>query len=120
MQTGNEKQCNNECKSGWCCHWEFFADSKSRYNKESVALCNMKGMRIFKHPRSDFKVIVAMPVKCRAHTPKGCSLGDKRPHMCKVFPTSSYFDWPMSKHCVYFDEDHHWAFEDMEHYEPEE
>lgn len=116
----NEKQCKNECKSGWCCRWEFYADPRTRYNKETVALNELKGIRIFKHPLNDFNVIVAVPVKCRAHTPEGCSLGPRRPRVCKLFPQEGHRNWVMSKHCVYFDPEHHWAFENMEYYEPEE
>jgi Fe-S-cluster containining protein len=115
-----EKQCANECKNGWCCHWEFFVDSAGRYDKEAIALNELKGIRIFKDPRSPICVIVAVPVTCRAMSPTGCSLGDDRPDLCKEFPTEGHTNWVMSKNCVYYEDKNHWAFEDMEYYNPEE
>lgn len=116
----DEKQCANECGSGWCCHWEFFIEHAKRYPKDIIRLENLKGFKIFNHPTSPKVVIVAVPVTCSALGSDGCSLGDERPNLCKVFPTADHGNWILSKHCKYYEAAKHWAFEDLELYTPED
>ena len=111
-----DKQCNNECGNGWCCHWEFFRDPKSRYTKDSLALLKLKGAKVFHDRQYRDACVVCIPVVCAAMTEEGCALGPERPDMCKQYPTEAYHNWVLSGKCKYFDPEKHWAFEEMEDY----
>jgi hypothetical protein len=97
------KQCNNECGSSWCCSYEFFTDERLRFDNDGLAVLSLRGIRLYENPHDSNELILQVPVVCTKLTPKGCSLREDRPMLCKEFPTRGHEGWVITDKCVYYE-----------------